>query len=257
MQRPLELCSWKDLEALAPIGKEYQQGYKREPWSNQHPQCQGPAKRSKRTKPEHAAEPTQSAKDKAKARQDRDCNAALNMQRMIGCAVINLAGASALQPQRKKRKPENATDGGSTDSMDGLHLLKWLACLSQAMSMRPMGSMAEQLSPAGLALSPADIFIPTQEGPVGRPAVRTAPYNAHHCLSTVRLHLETGVSRRALSKCRQFFVSEQCVLPNPHRPGKTSTVGREFQIVSTYMRRKTLGASNNGVAKRASVARLA
>ncbi|KAJ9533395.1 hypothetical protein QJQ45_026377 [Haematococcus lacustris] len=30
--------------------------------------------------------------------------------------------ASALQPQRKKRKPENATDGGSTDSMDGLHL---------------------------------------------------------------------------------------------------------------------------------------
>ncbi|KAJ9512267.1 hypothetical protein QJQ45_012834 [Haematococcus lacustris] len=58
-----------------------------------------------------------------------------------------------------------------------------------------------------------------------------------------RLHLETGVSRRALSKCRQFFVSEQCVLPNPHRPGKTSTVGREFYIVSTYMRRKTLGTT--------------
>ncbi|KAJ9526678.1 hypothetical protein QJQ45_017567 [Haematococcus lacustris] len=95
---------------------------------------------------------------------------------------------------------------------------------------RPMGSMAEQLSPAP---SPTDIFIPTQESPVGRPAARTAPYNAHHCLSTVRLHLETGVSRRALSKCRQFFVSEQCVLPNPHRPGKTSTVGREFHIVST------------------------
>ncbi|KAJ9510324.1 hypothetical protein QJQ45_015787 [Haematococcus lacustris] len=37
-----------------------------------------------------------------------------------------------------------------------------------------------------------------------------------------------------------FFVSEQCVLPNPHRPGKTSTIGREFHIVSTYMRRKTL-----------------
>ncbi|KAJ9511293.1 hypothetical protein QJQ45_017108, partial [Haematococcus lacustris] len=102
---------------------------------------------------------------------------------------------------------------------------------------RPMGSMAEQLSPAP---SPTDIFIPTQESPVGRPAARTAPYNAHHCLSTVRLHLETGVSRRALSKCRQFFVSEQCVLPNPHRPGKTFTVGREFHIVSTYMRRKTL-----------------
>ncbi|KAJ9506496.1 hypothetical protein QJQ45_005039 [Haematococcus lacustris] len=106
---------------------------------------------------------------------------------------------------------------------------------------RPMGSMAEQLSPAGLAPSPTDIFIPTQEGPVGRPAARTAPSNAHHCLSTVRLYLETGVSRRALSKCRQFFVSEQCVLPNPHRPGNISTVGREFQIVSTYMRRKTLG----------------
>ncbi|KAJ9528512.1 hypothetical protein QJQ45_020526 [Haematococcus lacustris] len=108
---------------------------------------------------------------------------------------------------------------------------------------RPMGSMAEQLNPAGLAPSPTDIFIPTQEGPVGRPAARTAPYNAHHCLSTVRLHLETGVSRRALSKCRQFFVFEQCVLPNPHRPGNISTVGREFHIVSTYMRRKTLGTT--------------
>ncbi|KAJ9525371.1 hypothetical protein QJQ45_003231 [Haematococcus lacustris] len=29
MPRPLELCSWKDLEALAHVGKEYQQGYKR------------------------------------------------------------------------------------------------------------------------------------------------------------------------------------------------------------------------------------
>ncbi|KAJ9523562.1 hypothetical protein QJQ45_007266 [Haematococcus lacustris] len=29
MQRPLELCSWKDREALPPVGKEYQQGYKR------------------------------------------------------------------------------------------------------------------------------------------------------------------------------------------------------------------------------------
>ncbi|KAJ9526492.1 hypothetical protein QJQ45_009968 [Haematococcus lacustris] len=28
MQRPLELCSWKDREALPPVGKEYQQGYK-------------------------------------------------------------------------------------------------------------------------------------------------------------------------------------------------------------------------------------
>ncbi|KAJ9522410.1 hypothetical protein QJQ45_008300 [Haematococcus lacustris] len=29
MQRPLELCSWKEREALPPVGKEYQQGYKR------------------------------------------------------------------------------------------------------------------------------------------------------------------------------------------------------------------------------------
>ncbi|KAJ9534829.1 hypothetical protein QJQ45_017277 [Haematococcus lacustris] len=29
MQRPLELCSWKDREALPRVGKEYQQGYKR------------------------------------------------------------------------------------------------------------------------------------------------------------------------------------------------------------------------------------
>ncbi|KAJ9515689.1 hypothetical protein QJQ45_002670 [Haematococcus lacustris] len=28
-QRPLELCSWKDREALPSVGKEYQQGYKR------------------------------------------------------------------------------------------------------------------------------------------------------------------------------------------------------------------------------------
>ncbi|KAJ9509287.1 hypothetical protein QJQ45_001744 [Haematococcus lacustris] len=29
LQHPLELCSWKDLEALPPIGEECQQGYKR------------------------------------------------------------------------------------------------------------------------------------------------------------------------------------------------------------------------------------
>ncbi|KAJ9529382.1 hypothetical protein QJQ45_013755 [Haematococcus lacustris] len=29
MQRPLELCSWKDRETLPPVDKEYQQGYKR------------------------------------------------------------------------------------------------------------------------------------------------------------------------------------------------------------------------------------
>ncbi|KAJ9533654.1 hypothetical protein QJQ45_026775, partial [Haematococcus lacustris] len=65
------------------------------------------------------------------AQESRKGSEALDTSReVIGCAVINLVGASALQPQRKKRKPENATDGGSTDSMDGLHLLKWLACLT-------------------------------------------------------------------------------------------------------------------------------
>ncbi|KAJ9521483.1 hypothetical protein QJQ45_008884 [Haematococcus lacustris] len=39
-----------------------------------------------------------------------------------------------------------------------------------------MGSMAEQLSPAGLAPSPTDIFIPTQEGPVGRTWVNMGEY---------------------------------------------------------------------------------
>ncbi|KAJ9532018.1 hypothetical protein QJQ45_003722 [Haematococcus lacustris] len=29
MQCPLELCSWKDRETLPPVGREYQQGYKR------------------------------------------------------------------------------------------------------------------------------------------------------------------------------------------------------------------------------------
>ncbi|KAJ9517255.1 hypothetical protein QJQ45_009132 [Haematococcus lacustris] len=29
MQRPIELCQWTDLEALPPVGKEYQQRYKR------------------------------------------------------------------------------------------------------------------------------------------------------------------------------------------------------------------------------------
>ncbi|GFH20774.1 hypothetical protein HaLaN_17952 [Haematococcus lacustris] len=60
---------------------------------------------------------------------------------------------------------------------------------------RPMGSMAEQLSPAGLAPSPSptDIFIQTQEGHVGRPAARTAPYNAHHCLSTALSTAESEI----------------------------------------------------------------
>ncbi|KAJ9521697.1 hypothetical protein QJQ45_015383, partial [Haematococcus lacustris] len=112
MQRPLELCSYEGLEAPPPVGKEYQQGYKRAveqvkplqaPRSSQEatptaasepgPSTPQPAKRSKRTKAEPgAAEPTK-GKGKGKAAKakpapqpgrwlDRDCNAALNMQRI-------------------------------------------------------------------------------------------------------------------------------------------------------------------------------
>ncbi|KAJ9518363.1 hypothetical protein QJQ45_010298 [Haematococcus lacustris] len=108
-QRPLELCSWKDLEALPTVGKEYHQRYKlvndrlpkppQAPCSSQaatqpaasepRPSIPPPAKRSKRTKAEQAAEPTQptkAAKTKPEPQPgrwlDRDCNAALNMQRI-------------------------------------------------------------------------------------------------------------------------------------------------------------------------------
>ncbi|GFH09862.1 uncharacterized protein HaLaN_05085 [Haematococcus lacustris] len=86
MQRPLELCSWKDREALPPIGKEYQQRYKRvndrlpkAPRSSQAaiqpaasepgPSTPPPAKRSKRTKAEpEAAEPPKGKGKAAKAK---------------------------------------------------------------------------------------------------------------------------------------------------------------------------------------------
>ncbi|KAJ9514421.1 hypothetical protein QJQ45_012358 [Haematococcus lacustris] len=71
MQRPLELCSWTDREALPAIGKEYQQGYKR----------------------------TARALVAAVRR-----SPALPPLRVLQSPVIGLAGASALQPQRKKRK---------------------------------------------------------------------------------------------------------------------------------------------------------
>ncbi|KAJ9521376.1 hypothetical protein QJQ45_001244 [Haematococcus lacustris] len=48
---------------------------------------------------------------------------ALPIPRVSQCLSLGLAGASALQPQRKKRKAGNA-------SMGGLHLLNWLACLT-------------------------------------------------------------------------------------------------------------------------------
>ncbi|KAJ9510071.1 hypothetical protein QJQ45_011703 [Haematococcus lacustris] len=139
VQRPLEMCIYEGLEALPPIGKEYQQRYKlvikvpegavlrgckktrrklrehlrlraemelrppQAPRSSQAatqaaasepgPSTPQPAKRSKRTKAEPgAAEPTK-GKGKGKAAKakpapqpgrwlDRDCNAALNMQRI-------------------------------------------------------------------------------------------------------------------------------------------------------------------------------
>ncbi|KAJ9526307.1 hypothetical protein QJQ45_009785 [Haematococcus lacustris] len=115
--RPLELCFWPDQGALPAKGKEYPGlGYKRlqdKPPKAQQQQQQpaeaqsahaasrperevAPAKRSKRTKAEPAAQPTNlkgTGKGKGKAAKakpapqpgrwlDRDCNAALNMQRI-------------------------------------------------------------------------------------------------------------------------------------------------------------------------------
>ncbi|KAJ9509902.1 hypothetical protein QJQ45_011496 [Haematococcus lacustris] len=118
--RPLELCWWPEQGKLPAKGKEYPGlAYKRvrdkapktqpavaQPHAvarqphNQQPQSPGPstpppAKRSKRTKAERAAEPSQPTRGKAqgtaaKAKPtpqpgrwlDRDCNAALNMQRI-------------------------------------------------------------------------------------------------------------------------------------------------------------------------------
>ncbi|KAL6750154.1 hypothetical protein V8C86DRAFT_889936 [Haematococcus lacustris] len=55
---------------------------------------------------------------------------ALPLPRVLQSPVIGLAGASALQPQRKKRKAENATtgatDGGSTDSPRGRPVSQWV-----------------------------------------------------------------------------------------------------------------------------------
>ncbi|KAJ9516842.1 hypothetical protein QJQ45_027257 [Haematococcus lacustris] len=108
MQRPLELCRWTDLKALPPVGKEYQQGYKlvndRLPKVRQRLHRAAEYRRGidgwaasapKRTKAEpEAAEPTK-GKGKAQGKAakakpapqpgrwlDRDCNAALNMQRI-------------------------------------------------------------------------------------------------------------------------------------------------------------------------------
>ncbi|KAJ9508667.1 hypothetical protein QJQ45_027962 [Haematococcus lacustris] len=58
---------------------------------------------------------------------------ALPLPRVLQSPVIGLAGASALQPQRKKRKAENATtgatDGGSTDSPRGRPVSQWVEAL--------------------------------------------------------------------------------------------------------------------------------
>ncbi|KAJ9529918.1 hypothetical protein QJQ45_022327 [Haematococcus lacustris] len=113
--RPLELCYWPEQGALPAKGKETTSGHPLGPRRNdidkarqhdtigkynsasQWQSTPNQAKRSKRTKAEQAAEPTQPTKGKGKAQGkavkgkpapqpgrwlDRDCNAALNMQRI-------------------------------------------------------------------------------------------------------------------------------------------------------------------------------
>ncbi|KAJ9526380.1 hypothetical protein QJQ45_009865 [Haematococcus lacustris] len=70
-QRPLELCRWDDLEALPPVGKEYQQGYKRV--NDRLPKAVEPdftdAQRNKKASGEARA-----ARDKDNTNYGRKCN---------------------------------------------------------------------------------------------------------------------------------------------------------------------------------------
>ncbi|KAL6765491.1 hypothetical protein V8C86DRAFT_3181464 [Haematococcus lacustris] len=103
----------------------------------------------------------------------------------------------------------------------------------------PTGSASQQPSPAGPP-SLTTNFIPTQVGRRGKPAARTAAYLAQHYLSTARLVLQTQVSRRKLGMCRELFVNEQCLVPNPHRSGQRTTVRRQLRVVAKYLKSKTL-----------------
>ncbi|KAJ9514492.1 hypothetical protein QJQ45_016229 [Haematococcus lacustris] len=104
----------------------------------------------------------------------------------------------------------------------------------------PSGSAAQQPCPAPDPPALTANFIPTQVGRRGKPAARTAAYLAQHYLSTARLVLQTQVSRRKLGMCRELFVNEQCLVPNPHRPGQITTVGRQLRVVAKYLKSKTL-----------------
>ncbi|KAL6750185.1 hypothetical protein V8C86DRAFT_2818425 [Haematococcus lacustris] len=111
----------------------------------------------------------------------------------------------------------------------------------------PTGSASQQPSPAAGPPALTNNFIPTQVGRRGKPAAMTAAYLAQHYLSTARLVLQTQASRRKLAMCRELFVNEQCLVPNPHRPGQRTTVGRQLRVVAKYLKSKTLGEGGAGV----------
>ncbi|KAJ9516800.1 hypothetical protein QJQ45_027207, partial [Haematococcus lacustris] len=104
----------------------------------------------------------------------------------------------------------------------------------------PSGTTAQQPCPTPDPPALTANFLPTQVGRRGKPAARTAAYLAQHYLSTARLVLQTQVSRRKLGMCRELFVNEQCLVPNPHRPGQITTVGRQLRVVAKYLKSKTL-----------------
>ncbi|KAL6764670.1 hypothetical protein V8C86DRAFT_3201303 [Haematococcus lacustris] len=103
----------------------------------------------------------------------------------------------------------------------------------------PSGTAAQQPCPAPDPPALTANFIPTQVGRLGKPAARTAAYLAQHYLSTARLVLRTQV-RPGLAMCKELFVNEQCLVPNPHRPGQITTVGRQLRVVAKYLKSKTL-----------------
>ncbi|KAJ9512221.1 hypothetical protein QJQ45_012774 [Haematococcus lacustris] len=104
----------------------------------------------------------------------------------------------------------------------------------------PTGCAFQQPSPAANPPALTANFIPTQVGRHGKPAARTAAYLAQHYLSTARLVLQTQASSRELAMCRELFVNEQCQVPNPHRPGQSTTVRRQLRVVAKYLKSKTL-----------------
>ncbi|KAJ9530487.1 hypothetical protein QJQ45_012485 [Haematococcus lacustris] len=102
----------------APTGPYSSQSATQPAASKPGPSAPPPAKRSKRTKNEQAAEPTQPTKGKGKGKGkgakaksapqpgrwvDWDCNAALNMQRvgvaLTGAVLVARPGSSASQGQ--------------------------------------------------------------------------------------------------------------------------------------------------------------